>query len=57
MWCMERLLIVFLSFFHIVASFNIDVDYPVKKQGKPMTYFGFAVAEHQVTVSGKVENW
>ena len=40
-----------------VFSFNLDTDYVVIKQGPTGSFFGFAVAEHQVTDSGVVEQW
>ena len=53
------LIFIALTFTNIVSSFNIDVDYAVIKQGKPGSFFGFAVAEHQITdpTTKKVEQW
>ncbi len=56
-WTSKKLLFVFLGLFKLVLSFNIDVKYPVIKEGKPGTYFGFAVAQHKVTAGTKVEDW
>ena len=38
-------------------SYNLDTDYVVIKQGPPGSFFGFAVAMHQVTDAGVVEQW
>ena len=40
-----------------VFSFNLDTNHVVIKQGPTGSFFGFAVAEHQVTDSGVVEQW
>ena len=41
----------------MALSFNLDTKYAVIKQGPPGSFFGFAVAEHQVTDGGVVEQW
>ena len=42
----------------VALSFNIDVKYPVIKQGPSGSFFGFAVAEHQFTnADSGVEQW
>eukprot|EP00112_Aurelia_sp_Birch-Aquarium-sp1_P006092 Seg1681.2 transcript_id=Seg1681.2/GoldUCD/mRNA.D3Y31 product="Integrin alpha-9" protein_id=Seg1681.2/GoldUCD/D3Y31 len=52
-----RLITSFLCL-KVVLSFNIDVKYPVIKQGPSGSFFGFAVAEHQFTNAGSaVEQW
>lgn len=50
---------IFVQFSSIktVISFNLDTDYAVIKKGPPGSFFGFAVAEHQVTYGGVVEQW
>ena len=52
-----RLITSFLCL-KVVLSFNIDVKYPVIKEGPSGSFFGFAVAEHQFTNAGSaVEQW
>lgn len=46
MKCLVPLLIVPLNFYFIY-SFNLETRIPVIKRGKPGSYFGFSVAEHQ----------
>ena len=43
--------------FRGALSFNLDTKYAVIKQGPPGSYFGFAVAEHQITDGATVEQW
>lgn len=50
-------LLVQLFSLNTIAAFNLDTDYSVIKQGPTGSFFGFAVAQHQVTYNGAVEQW
>jgi len=54
--------VIFSFYVQLIAfrgslSFNLDTKYAVIKEGSPGSYFGFAVAEHQITDGATVEQW
>ena len=47
---------LFLFFLTSTTAFNLEPRVAIVKEGKPGSFFGFSVAQHQIQQSNKIES-